>query len=586
MVHFFRSILVLTLTLNVVFFGYGQTTVTLSSTGDSHIYSGSTGSNYGTALTSYTYVASSGNFYRYLANFDLSSIPSGATIYSAKLRLTPTTVGEGGATSTNFLLQGITGTWTETGVTYANQPATTSANQVSTSSLVSSKREFDVTNIIQAVKNGVQTFNGFEIRRDSETTVTSACQYHSKDATTSTNRPSLEIVWYYPMSVNTVSITHASSSSSSDGSISPTFSGGSGFPRTYQWYNLSTSSSSAISGQTSASLSGVAPGCYGISVTGPWGDVYYMAFIVGAVCEPVHLSFYPGPDYMDDAFIFNLPTTTAVNYGGYSVEQTATWTQSGIWYESRSLMRFRLWFDPALTALSANLNLTGSNHSQTGRTNDAQLALITADWKEMVVTYTSQPSFSTSILTDVPPTTSATMDGSYDISNFWNSWKTSNPTNYGVLLKLDSYATQYTRQQYYSSDVATVSQRPYINFFVDQPSCNRTSYASFKRVQDAGYATTFQGKLKVQFTEEYQQPSGKKYPMKLYNSNKVLVAAINYDGSAVAGVALLPAVNYVFGDNRAELNLSTYSLTQNEMYILELTKSTGEKEYIEFIYTN
>lgn len=90
--------------------------------------------------------------------------------------------------------------------------------------------------------------------------------------------------------------------------------------------------------------------------------------------------------------------------------------------------------------------------------------------------------------------------------------------------------------------------------------------------------------LKVSFIEEYQQSAGKKWPLKLYNSDKILIAAINYDGTSLNGLPLLPAVNYVFSDNRTQLNLSNLNLTTNAIYLLELTKSTGEIEYVEFIY--
>jgi hypothetical protein len=567
-----------------------QTTSSASCTADAYVRSSAATTNYGTIDTIPLWVRTTSDYHRYYVNFNIVglSIPSNAVIYLAEVRMKPTTVGEGGAGTGSFVLQAVTSSWAENTVKWNAQPTTSTVNQVSASSFNGTKRVFDVTTLVQNIVNGSLTNNGFMIRRDSETTTTTRCQYHSKEAATSTNKPELIIQWYIPMSITSATVTHASSGINTNGAVSPTITNGSG-SFTYKWFDLATANSwptepSTIS--TSLNLTGKAPGVYGLKVTGTWGDVYYMAFLIGALCEPVNLTFHPGPNFLDDAFIYSLPIHVSTNFGTYSVEQAATWTSSNVWYESRSLMRFRLWFDPVVSPVKADLYLIGSNSVPQERTNDAQLIKVTADWNENTVTYTNQPTSSTSILTDVPPTTSSTENKILDIKNFWTDWSSNNTTNYGLLFKLDSYATQRTRQQYHSSDATTPSQRPYISFQIDQITCDRTSYTTFKRELDAGYVSTFQGKLKIQFTEEYEQVAGKKVPLILYDENKTIKAAINYDGSAVGGNPLLPALTYQFDDNRHLLNLSTYSLTVGKFYILELTKSTGEKEYIRFIYAN
>jgi len=571
-----------------------QTTSSATCSADAHVSSNVPGTNYGTSTTIPLWVNTTSDYYRYYVNFNVAalSIPSNAVIYTAELRLKPTAIGEGGAGTSSFVLQVVSTSWTETGVKFNVQPATTTTNQISTSSFNGTKRVFNVATLIQNIVNGSVANNGFMIRRNPETTTTANCQYNSKEATTSTDRPELIIQWYVPMGLTTATVTHASNSGSSTGSIVPTISNGSG-SLTYKWFDLSIPNNWPTEPSTIAttlSLTNKPPGVYGLKVTGAVGDVFYMAFVIGALCEPVNLTFHPGPNYLDDAFIYSLPAGVNTNYGSYSVEQAATWTNGGTWYESRSLMRFRLWFDPAITPLKADLYLIGSNHSTAERTNDAQMVQVVANWEENLVTYTNQPTTSSSILSNVPPTTSTTENKVIDIKNFWEYWRNNNTANYGLLFKLDSYATQRTRQQYFSSDATTPTDRPYIQFQVDQPACDRTSYTVFKRELDAGYATTFQGKLKIQFTEEYEQVAGRKVPLILYDENKVIKAAINYDGSAlispITGLpfALLPALTYQFDNNQFLLNVSTYSLTVGNYYILELTKSTGEKEYIRFKY--
>jgi hypothetical protein len=239
-----------------------------------------------------------------------------------------------------------------------------------------------------------------------------------------------------------------------------------------------------------------------------------------------------------------------------------------------------------MTPTKALLHLTGSSHTQAGRSNDAVLLQVIQNWDEAAVTYNNQPASTNSINVDVPPAVGATDSKDIDLLPFWNYWRQNNTLNYGMLFKLDSYATLLARQQYHSSDAATSANRPYVMFTVDHASCDRTSHTVFKSELDAGYARTFQGKLKVRFTEEYNQASGKKPQLVLYNTNRQMIASVKYDGTAFAGTTLITVPNYEFDDNNATLNFSALGLTVNQYYVLELTKSTGEKEMIKFVYIN
>lgn len=562
-----------------------QTTVTLNPSQDAYTSSKptQTNTNYGSSTAGNADVTTSTEHTRLYLNFSLSGIPSNAIIHSAELKLKPTGVGEGGAGSSSFVLQTVTSSWIETGgssITNSNQPSSTSVGQVSSSSLVSGLRVFDVKTLVQSYIDGT-SYHGWMIRRDPETTTTSPCQYYLKETGTSGNRPQLVITYYLPMSVTAASITHATTASSSDGSITPTLSGGSG-SATYQWFN---SAGSSISGATSSSISSRSYGWYGLRATGQYGDVYYFAFLIGAQSEPVSITFNPGPNYIDDALINNHTTGANANYGLSNQLQASSWT-SGTWFEARSMLRFRLWFDPALTPLTANLLLKGADHSTAGRPNNGEFQLTTQQWDEKKVTYNNQPTFSNTVLADMPATTSSTENRTVDLTAFWNTWKASNTTNYGMTYKLDTYATQYAKQVYHSSDASNPSNYPYLQFILDMAAADRTSYATFRPNLDAGCATAHKGRLKIQFDEAYKQASGKKVTLTLYDENHVIKGAIGYDGSAVSGNPLLPAIVYSMDDNRGQLNLTTFGLTVNKTYILELQKSTGEKEYIKFVYSN
>lgn len=580
----FLSIYAIVCLLHAPAFGQ-STTNTLTPTADAQVNAASTGTNYGTALTANVDVSSSTLHRRYYLKFDIAglSIPANAVIQSAELKLTPTGVGEGGAGSSSFILQTVAGSWVESGtgqITYASQPLVSVANQQGTSSLTGGQRVFDVKTLVQSYVNGTATYQGWMIRRNPENVAVSACQYHTRENGTASNRPQLVITWYVPMTITAAAITHATTSGSSNGSIVPTLTGGSG-SFTYQWYN----SGGTIGGATSSSISSRPYGWYGLRVTGQYGDVFYIAFLIGAQTEPVVITFNPGPNFIDDAQINNHTAGLNTNYANSVQIPAATWTNS-TWYEMRNLLRFRLWFDPALVPLAADLYLFGADHSNLSRPNNAELQLITQAWEETKVTYATQPTFSNSILADMPTTSTSTENRVVDVKSFWNAWKASNTTNYGVMFKLDTYAALYTKQVYHSSDAVSSANWPYMRFQVDMAAADRQPYTSFARVIDAGYVTTVAGKLKVQFTEEYKQVLGKRYTLKLYDEDMVIKGAINYDGSAVGAYPLLPSVAYEFDDNRATLNLSSYSLASNGIYLLELTTGTGEKSYIKFMYIN
>lgn len=559
--------------------GAQVTTNTLITNADSHVYSGSTASNYGTSATSELWVQSSTNHYRYFLSFDLASlsIPSNAVVTSATVSLTPTGVGEGGAGSSSFILRAVTSSWTETGVTYASSPTNTSTNQVTSSSLVSSKRTFNVTTLVQNSVNGSLSLYGFRIHRNPETTVVSQCQYHTDEAALSTDKPTLSVSWYVPFSITSATITNATTLTGTNGSITPVIAGGSGSP-TYQWID----STGATVG-TSLALSSKPYGWYGFKVTGTLGDTYYMAFIIGVNCEMVRVRFRQDPNFIDDSYTRNFIGSTGTNFGTATTMRAGAVSGTGDYY---LFLRYRLWFNSAQSFYKATQTLYGNAHVSSSN-NACNLYRTSADWNESTIAYSNQPGVNTTTpaLIVLPATLSSTENTVTNLTSHFQYWMNNPTSNFGYRLNGASANAGYL--DYHSSDAATSTNRPTVTLWMNDATCDRTAYYSFKRELDASMVNTVSGKLKVQFTEEYEQEPGKKWPIKLYDYNRSIKGGINYDGSAVSGSpALLPAVPYVFGDNRSELNLTSYGLVDGNYYILELTKSTGEKEYIEFIYKN
>ncbi len=576
---------------------YGQTTDTVRTGNDAHVFVAAPSMNYQNDLNIPIFGTNSSNFRRYYLKFDLSYLPINAVIVSAKLRLKPNTIGETGVTSGSFRVGALTSSWSESLINYSNASTTTTGALVTTNSFSSGRREFDVTTLVQTMVNGVITNNGFLIRRDTESSPTGQCEYYSGE-NADVYKPHLVVKWYIPISITAATVVHSSTPTTADGSITPTLAGGIG-PFSYKWFSLSVldawnpepPAGSLLNPSTTSSpnLTNRLPGSYGLKVTSTTnGETFYYAFIIGSKCEPVNIDFYPSKFFTDDVSLFQ--GSTAVGAGASNFYETGF---DGT-RETVGLMRFRLWFDPGLSAVTANMYLTGYSHvNPVGVTNNAAFYLVNTSvnqslgWTEMTTTYANRPSVVSTELVDLPATTTTSSNAICNIASMWNIWKTNNTNNNGMLSQLDAYGAGVTaNQRYFSSEYPTAASRAYIKFFVDDITCDRTSYTTFKRELDAGYVTTFQGKLKIQFTEEYEQVAGKKVPLILYDENKTIKAAINYDGSAVGGNPLLPALTYQFDDNRHLLNLSTYSLTVGKFYILELTKSTGEKEYIRFIYAN
>ena len=96
-----------------------STTVTLQDTADAYVNAGATSANYGNDQQLAVRGTSAYNAY---LRFDLPAAPSGMVLKSAVL--TVRTSSDALATSADtFTVQPVTGSWTETGVTWANRPA-------------------------------------------------------------------------------------------------------------------------------------------------------------------------------------------------------------------------------------------------------------------------------------------------------------------------------------------------------------------------------------------------------------------------------------------------------------------------------
>lgn len=196
------SVIATTLQIN----SFSQTTVTLQSTADVELYGAEPAKNYGVCMPAWV-----GPQSRYLIRFDLSSIPSTATILSATLTTTkvnPTTDSE--------LIEArmVTNAWSEgNGDCIGNSSQATWNSRMSgtpwstaggdfnstiySTTMVSpivQRYEWDIRNMVQAWVNGSSPNHGLMLKKVNESNSTNH-EFATRESSSSSNRPALKITY-------------------------------------------------------------------------------------------------------------------------------------------------------------------------------------------------------------------------------------------------------------------------------------------------------------------------------------------------------------------------------------------------------
>ncbi len=206
--------------------GFAQTTVTLNSSGDVEIWNNSTNDankNYGACNIIYVNGATSSPKQRDLIQFNVSSIPSGASITSATLRLVK--VG-GGNTSRAIAVYRITSPWTEgTGDCNGNSTADATWNNRTTSTAWgtaggdfnatayattnvagNAAYTWTITSLVQEWVNATNPNYGLMVKYETEN-VTDEKNFASEENNTTADRPQLIVTYTLPtatLAANTV----------------------------------------------------------------------------------------------------------------------------------------------------------------------------------------------------------------------------------------------------------------------------------------------------------------------------------------------------------------------------------------------
>jgi len=141
---------------------------------------------------------------REVLKFDLSSIPANATIQSANLYLysypTPTLNGNfidaNFGTANTMLVQQVAANWSPASISWFNQPAVTTANQLVVPATTQSQLDLNlnVTNIVSSMVSGNANF-GFALKLQSEVTYNSRIFVSSYNTTYPAKHPKLVVVY-------------------------------------------------------------------------------------------------------------------------------------------------------------------------------------------------------------------------------------------------------------------------------------------------------------------------------------------------------------------------------------------------------
>jgi len=176
------------------------TTCTLSTAdADSYVSSSSPSSNFGTAATLNVQAAGIlGSDMRTFVRFMLGScsIPASSLVTAASLELY--LYAAPGAART-YDAHRVTASWTETGITWSNQPGTAASAtaSVSTGTTDNVTLTWDVTTDVQALVDGTAN-NGWQVRDQDESPLLGSQlgQFRSADHGTASQRPILEVTYY------------------------------------------------------------------------------------------------------------------------------------------------------------------------------------------------------------------------------------------------------------------------------------------------------------------------------------------------------------------------------------------------------
>ena len=466
---------------------FSQTTLdTIEISKDSYVRSNSTGSNYGTSGNFYAYYNVTPYSWRGYLEADFSSIPENAIVISAELELYSTW---GVSTYSHpMYLQRTEASWTETGITWSNQPTVSTSDQISVPDDDVDQNgwhSIDVKDHVQEMVNYPDLNHGWCLRVQSESGQTRGRSYHSREAT-SDSVPRIHIEYVFPIEID--GYTQHCTNGNSDGAIVPVVSKGSETYSSYEWFEFdgsgNTTSIESGTNISNAEVEGLDPGLYLLYVEDDEGTTGYRYFAVGEEGEETSVTIHPY--HADTAALFGEDciqshSNADGNYGDYTYFNATDWSS----YHGEAYMKWLMDFDFLLDFNQADLQLVSvSPHyhiNPAGCSNGSTVSLVIEYWNYYLLIYNKKLTKDDTVTVAIPETSgNQYRNDTLDLLEFVGYWQGNPDENFGVNMALDAYTCgSNVRLIYANSDYATEASRPkFVLSFEVKPSIITEYYDS------------------------------------------------------------------------------------------------------------
>jgi hypothetical protein len=393
---------------------------------------------------------------RGLLKFDLSQIPVGATITSAKLNLYADSTSERGyshqptyGSNNASYLKMVTAPWDRDVVTWNTQPATTTAGQVllaQSNNYVQNYLNLDLTAFTQQWVNNPNANYGVLLQMIT-TSYYNSMVFCSSDFPDSTLWPSLEVCYIPQPPCNTVAALQYQHLGNGQVAFTNNSTSDAGYYSSWVFYNNDGIFAVSNEQNPTVTYTGVQPFFVSLTVTDSafsqcYSTTYSMIDLVDCI------TFQPHGADGKQAYISTL--SPLLNNSTTPDFMALAWANGNVPYEGRSLMQFDVTAIPAgSTIVSALLDLYADSTSANGNpgvpnfgnTNSANLMQVTAPWDKNTVTWNTQPS-ATPVNQVLLGQTRGIIDYErIDVATFVQDWVNTPGQNYGMLM--DMIASNY-----------------------------------------------------------------------------------------------------------------------------------------------
>lgn len=438
---------------------------------------------------------------RSLLKFDLSDIPPGSAIVSAKISLYANPAsGNGYANQPTYginnacYLSMVTTPWSVYGVTWNNQPTDSIANRAQLPQSTSTAQDYldlDIDSFVQYWVQDPAHNYGLMIKTLATGAYNSMIFCTPANADTS-KRPKLEVCYIPPC--NAIASFTSQSLSGTIVQFTNTSSCLHGFSSNWTFSNSQGAFSSSTQTNPVVNFIGLPPFTATLVITdslfGTCKDTATATITIHT--NTVCLTLQPGVNGDSCAFVSGAMASTNYNtlYGLEPEVFASQWTYNGTPHETRGLLKFNISaIPPGSTVTSATLSLYANNTSGNGYQgrptygidNACNLQQVTSAWSTFGVNWNNQPTTTTNGEVLMPQATNQSEDYlNMDITQFVQNWVTDSTSNYGMMIKMIG-PDHYNSLIFCSSNYSDSSRRPRLD--ICYIPCN--TYAGFS-YRDSG----------------------------------------------------------------------------------------------------